>query len=222
MTMVVVTHEWASPARSAIRSSSWTRASSSSGPPRRGPRRIRNTNDAGISVQSAVAAGYRKAQARGCPPAWAFTVALCGSLKSRVGRNDSVGEVSGSLLRHVVPDAGKHAVRVRAGEHRTVLGSVGRCTVEVAGDRDGGHRDDRRLREFRLQFVVLGLTVGEAQPPPIVVDHDADVIGIVERCRRPVVGRVVEYPLRGRLFQISLLKSWVFCRYPRTPRSVAK
>lgn len=47
-----------------------------------------------------------------------------------------------------------------------------------------------------LNVVVGPLAVGQALPPPIVVDHDVDVIGVVEGCRAASEHRVVEGPFR--------------------------
>ncbi len=62
--------------------------------------------------------------------------------------------------------------------------------------RDRRHADGRAGGELLLQRVVLGLALGQAQPPAVVVDHDRDVVGVVERRRGAVEGRVVEVPLR--------------------------
>ena len=68
--------------------------------------------------------------------------------------------------------------------------------VGVTLERDRGHGDDGALGEPLLELVVLGLAVGQPEPPAVVVDHDRDVIGVVERRRAAVEGGVVEVPLR--------------------------
>ena len=55
-----------------------------------------------------------------------------------------------------------------------------RGAIGVAFEGDGRHVDDGRLGEAALQLVVVRLAVGQAQPPAVVVDHDRDVIGVVE------------------------------------------
>jgi hypothetical protein len=45
---------------------------------------------------------------------------------------------------------------------------------------------------------MVGLAVGQAQPPAVVVDHDLHVIGVVERGRAAIEGGVVKGPLRRR------------------------
>src|SRR3954470_10010696 len=86
---------------------------------------------------------------------------------------------------------------ILAGKLGTVSSSVSCGTVEVAGDRDGGHRNDRRGGDFLFQNVVFGFTVSQAQPPTVIVDDNAGVIGVGERRRTAVVGGIVEVPVRG-------------------------
>src|SRR4051812_22588762 len=62
---------------------------------------------------------------------------------------------------------------------------------------DGGHADDRTGGEALFQLVVLRLTFGQAKPPAIVVNHDGDMVWIVEGGRAAVEGGVVELPIRG-------------------------
>ena len=87
----------------------------------------------------------------------------------------------GRLLRQVVPDAARERpVRVPARELLGVgEGRDGRA-VGIAFQRDRGHIDRRRDGEPLLQFVVLRLALGQAQAPAVVVDHDGDVVRIVE------------------------------------------
>src|SRR3954471_4888741 len=69
-------------------------------------------------------------------------------------------------------------------------------TVGIPFERDRGHGDDRTRLQPRLELVVLRLTVGEGEPPTVVVHHQADVIRVVERPRRAIERRSVEAPLR--------------------------
>src|SRR5262245_21981937 len=68
--------------------------------------------------------------------------------------------------------------------------------VRVAFKRDRGHGNVGELGEPRLERIVLRLTFGEPETPPIVVDRNGDVIRIVEGSRRPIESGVVETPLR--------------------------
>src|SRR5579862_507228 len=69
--------------------------------------------------------------------------------------------------------------------------------VGIAFERNGGHGDRGARGQALLQSLVLSLSVGQPQPPAIVVDHDADVIWIVERGRTAIKRRVVKVPFRG-------------------------
>ena len=71
-----------------------------------------------------------------------------------------------------------------------------RRAVGVALEGDRGHGDDRGFGEPILQLVVLGLAVGQPEPPAVVVDDDVDVIRVVERRRAAIEGGIVEAPLR--------------------------
>src|SRR5206468_6950809 len=71
-----------------------------------------------------------------------------------------------------------------------------RSAVGVAFEGDRRHADDRPSGEPLLQVVVFRLAVGQSQPPAVVVDHDLDVIRVVERRRAAVEGGVVEAPPR--------------------------
>ena len=87
-------------------------------------------------------------------------------------------------------------MRVLARELRRVGARVRvRRTVGVTFERDGGHRDDWTHGELLLQFVVPGLAWRQSEPPPVVVDHDLDVIGVVEGPGAAFKRHVVEVPL---------------------------
>ena len=104
------------------------------------------------------------------------------------------------LLREVVADAAlDRPVRIRARELRGVGARLRMgCTVGVALERDRGHGDDGAFGEPLLQLGVLGFAFGQPQPPAVVVDHDRDVIRVVEGRRAAIERGVVEVPLRRR------------------------
>src|SRR5215213_10099760 len=87
---------------------------------------------------------------------------------------DRVGERFGGFLGKVVADAALDGpVRIGASE----LPGIGTGVrmggaVGVALQGDGRHPDHRPLGEPLLQLAVLGLAVGQPQPPAVVVDHD--------------------------------------------------
>src|SRR5215813_1242508 len=68
--------------------------------------------------------------------------------------------------------------------------------VRVAFKRDRGYGNVGELGEPRLERIVLRLTFGQPETPPIVVDRNGDVIRIVEGRRRPIESGVIEIPLR--------------------------
>ena len=68
--------------------------------------------------------------------------------------------------------------------------------VGIALEGDGRHGDHRSVGEASLQLKVFALRRRPADPPAIVVDHDRDVIRIIERCCAAVEGRLIEIPLR--------------------------
>jgi hypothetical protein len=84
------------------------------------------------------------------------------------------------------------------------------CTVGVTFKGDGRHSDDRSLGKSPLEVVVLLVASGQAQPPTVIVDDDADMIRVVQRCRAAIERRVIEIPLWRSCLPDELGKS---CRY---------
>src|SRR6185312_12431443 len=123
-----------------------------------------------------------------------------------VGGDDRIREGLRRLLRHVMSDAVEDPVRVGAGEHLAVGRTILVGAVEVATDGDGRHGYRRACGQLAVKVVVLRFTLCEAEPPPVVVDHDVDMVGIVERCGRAVVGGVVELPRRRGLLPDELVE----------------
>src|SRR5215470_11254729 len=120
-------------------------------------------------------------------------------------RRSKLGDVDDSLskglrrfLRQVVPDAAlNEPVLVFARELLGVGAGVRmRCAVGVTFKRDGGHGDDRTCGQALFQVVEFGLAFGEGQAPSIIVDHDVDMVRIVESRRAAIESGVVEIPLR--------------------------
>src|SRR5580700_10395311 len=109
--------------------------------------------------------------------------------------DDGLGKCVGSLLRHVVADAGQNAMRIPSRELLGVGRTVQGRAVEIGGNRNRWNRDDRPVIEFFLQLVVLRLARSQAESPPVVVNYDADMVRIVESSRAALEGRVVEVPL---------------------------
>ncbi len=70
------------------------------------------------------------------------------------------------------------------------------CPIGIAFQRNGGHGDGRSLSKLLFQFVILWLAFGQTEPPAIIMDHDADMIRIVEGRGAALEGGLVEVPFR--------------------------
>src|SRR5689334_19980529 len=71
-----------------------------------------------------------------------------------------------------------------------------RCAVGVALECDRRNGDDWSCRKPLFQVVVLRFALGKREPPPIVVNHDAYMIRIVEGSRTPIERFIIEVPFR--------------------------
>src|SRR5918995_4391496 len=111
---------------------------------------------------------------------------------------DGLGEGLRSFLRQVVPDAARDVpVLVLAGKPlRIGTGMRVRSAVRIAFERDGRHPDGGESGEPSFQIVVLRLAFSESEPPTVVMDHDADVIRVIESGRAAIERGVIELPLR--------------------------
>src|SRR3974377_676622 len=112
--------------------------------------------------------------------------------------DDGFGKILWGFLRQVVPDAaGDRPVRVLPGEllgigtRIRVRGAVG---ITFQGNRR--HGNNRTFGKPIFQLVVFRLAFGQTETPAIIVDHDADVIRVIERGRGAIERGVVEFPLR--------------------------
>src|SRR5579862_1419449 len=109
-----------------------------------------------------------------------------------------LGEGLRGFLGQVVPDAtADHPVLILARELAGIGAGVRvRRAVGVALESDGRHGDGREAGQLPLQVVVLRLARGQAEPPAVIVDHDRDMIGVVESGGAARERRVVKSPLR--------------------------
>src|SRR5262249_49473640 len=112
--------------------------------------------------------------------------------------NNSLGKGSWSLLRQIVSDAAlDDPVRILVRKFRRVGARVGmRSSVGVTFQRNRRHGDDRAYGESLFQIVVSCLAVCESKPPTVIVDHDGNVIRIVEGRRTAVKRSITELPFR--------------------------
>lgn len=75
----------------------------------------------------------------------------------------------------------------------------GRCdTVGFTIQGDRRYSNDRARGEPILEFVIFGVAFSEAKPPAVVVDHDSDVVQVVERRCGAIERGIIEGPL-GRI-----------------------
>ena len=66
--------------------------------------------------------------------------------------------------------------------------------IPFKGNRGDG--DDRGFGKPLFQFVVFRLALGQALPPAIIVNHDCDMIRIVEGRCAAIERGIVKVPLR--------------------------
>src|SRR6266576_3165143 len=88
-------------------------------------------------------------------------------------------------------------VRIFAREFLGIGTSVGVwCTIGITLKSNGGHGDDRAFGEPLLQIVVFRLAFSQAEPPAVIVDHDVDMVRIVEGRCAAIERGIIEVPLR--------------------------
>src|SRR5262249_24663139 len=71
-------------------------------------------------------------------------------------------------------------------------------TVGITFKRNGGHRYDGKRGKPLFQIVIFRLALRQAEPPAVVMDHDADVIRVVEGRGTTIERGIIEVPLRRR------------------------
>jgi hypothetical protein len=69
-------------------------------------------------------------------------------------------------------------------------------SIGITFQSDGGHVSYRRSGKPAFQIVIFRITCSQAEPPTIIMDHDAHMIRVVERRRAAIERRIVEVPLR--------------------------
>src|SRR5450755_3662356 len=119
----------------------------------------------------------------------------CRRLES-VDIDDRLGKGQRRFLGQIVPDAARDdAVRIATHEFPgigTGLGVWGPIGIAFQGDRR--HGDGRSCGEPLFQLVIVRLTCSQSEPPAIIMDHDADMIRIVEGRGAALEGGLVEVP----------------------------
>ena len=138
--------------------------------------------------------------------------------------NDGLGKGLWSFLGQIVTDAaGDSPVLIFAREFLGVSARIRmRCTIGVAFHGDRGDGDDRNFGKPLFQIVIFRLAFGQAKPPAVVVDHDVDVVRVVERRCAAIEGGIIEVPLRRSQLPDELGEIVTVFGVAALPRSVAK
>src|SRR5437588_4976581 len=68
--------------------------------------------------------------------------------------------------------------------------------ISIAFQGNRRHGDGRTFGEPLFQFVILRLACGQPEPPAVIVDHDADMIRVVEGRGAALESGLVEVPFR--------------------------
>src|SRR2546430_1782429 len=68
------------------------------------------------------------------------------------------------------------------------------CTIGIAFKSNSGHGDVRTFGEPLFQIVIFRLAFSQSEPPAIIMDHDADMIRIVEGRCAAIERGIVEVP----------------------------
>ena len=112
--------------------------------------------------------------------------------------NDSLGKCLRRFLRQVMPDAAvKIPVRILAREFLGVSARIRMWSpIGVPFESDGRHGYKRAFGKSLFQFVIFLLAFRQTKPPAVIVDHDGDVIRIIERRCAEIERGVIEVPLR--------------------------
>ena len=107
-----------------------------------------------------------------------------------------------SLRQIVANGAADDPVCILAGEFLTISGLVGRVwrTSCITFKGICRHGDDRKLSELLCKFVMLRFAFSQPSPKAITVNHEGDVIRIVDGCRCALECGIIEVLLeRGDL-----------------------
>src|SRR6202158_3543274 len=70
------------------------------------------------------------------------------------------------------------------------------CTIGITLHGNGGHGDHRTFAKPLFQIVIFRLAFSQAEPPAVIMDHDADMIRVLEGGRAAIERGVIELPLR--------------------------
>ena len=71
-----------------------------------------------------------------------------------------------------------------------------RGAIGIPFHSNGRHGDDRTFGKPLFQLVELRLAFSQSEPPAVIVDHDADVVRVVEGRRAAIERGIIEVPSR--------------------------
>src|SRR5215212_6088864 len=121
-----------------------------------------------------------------------------GSFGVTVDFDDSFGKGLRGFLRQIVPNTARDdPVPIFAREFLGIGPGVRvGCSIGITFKGNGGHGDDRTFGKPLFQIVILWVAFSQAEPPAVIMDHDADVIRVVEGRCAAIERGIIEVPLR--------------------------
>src|SRR5207237_10820083 len=127
-----------------------------------------------------------------------FPNTLGGRRRVRFDIDNRLGKVPRCFLRQIVPDTARdEAVFIAAREFPGIgTGLWMRCPIGISFQRNRGHADVRSCSEPLFQLIIFRLAFSQSKPPTVIMDHDADMIRIVESRSAALEGGIVEVPFR--------------------------
>jgi hypothetical protein len=70
------------------------------------------------------------------------------------------------------------------------------CSIGITLKSNGWHGDDRAFGKPLFKIIIFRLVFSQTEPPAVIMDHDADMIQVVEgRCAASERG-IIEVPVR--------------------------
>src|SRR5579864_4541875 len=115
----------------------------------------------------------------------------------RVDIDDSLGKGLGRFLGQIVPDAACDDPVFIAAREFPGIGTGVRvwCAIGIAFKSDSRYGDVRSFSKPLFQIVIFGLAFSQSEPPAIIMDHDTDMIWIVEGRCAAIERGIVEVPV---------------------------
>jgi hypothetical protein len=109
---------------------------------------------------------------------------------------DRLGKVKRRFLGQIVPDAARDGPVFIAAREFPGIGTGVRvkCPIGIVFQGHRGHGDVRKFGEPLFQLVVVRLAFGQSKPIAIKMDHDADMIRVVEGRGAALEGGLVKGP----------------------------